>query len=63
MLRNTVFLAAALLWAAAALHAADKSKPQPSVAVDPYAEVQPTSETLDLDMYQRIRDEGLNRST
>ncbi len=62
MLRNTVFLAAALLWAAAALHAADKSKPQPSVAVDPYAEVQPTSETLDLDMYQRIRDEGLNRS-
>jgi hypothetical protein len=62
MLRNPVFLAAALLWAAVALHAADKSKTQPPATVDPYAEVQPTSETLDLDMYQRIRDEGLNRS-
>src|SRR5579863_853745 len=62
MLRKPVFLAAALLWAAAALHAADKSKTQLPAAVDPYAEVQPASEALDLDMYQRIRDEGLNRS-
>jgi carboxypeptidase Q len=53
------FLAAALL-----LHAADKPKNAASVAAmaDPYAEVQPDTETLDLNMYQRIRDEGLNRS-
>jgi carboxypeptidase Q len=31
-------------------------------ANDPYAEVQPATETLDLGMYQRIRDEGLNHS-
>ena len=31
-------------------------------AVDPYTEVQPATETLDLAMYQRIRDEGLNHS-
>lgn len=62
MLSKPVFLAAALLCAAVALHAADKSKTQPPAAVDPYAEVQPASETLDLDMYQRIRDEGLNHS-
>jgi hypothetical protein len=62
MLRNPVFLAAALLCSAAALHAADKSKTQPPAVADPYAEVQPATETLDLDMYQRIRDEGLNRS-
>ena len=51
----------ALLAAAVALHAADK-KPVAPVAVDPYAEVQPASESLDLNMYQRIRDEGLNHS-
>jgi len=64
MLRNTDrFLAAALLCAAVALlHAADKTKPQPPASVDPYTEVQPATETLDLNMYQRIRDEGLNRS-
>ena len=64
MLRNTDrFLAAALLCAAVALlHAADKAKPQPPSAIDPYAEMQPAVETLDLNMYQRIRDEGLNRS-
>jgi len=28
----------------------------------PLREVQPVTETLDLNMYQRIRDEGLNRS-
>ena len=64
MLRNTDrFLAAALLCAAVALlHAADKTKPQPPPAIDPYAEVQPAAEILDLNVYQRIRDEGLNRS-
>ena len=46
--------------AAASLYAADKSK-QPA-ATDPYAEVQPAAESLDLNMYQRIRDEGLNHS-
>jgi len=54
----------AFLAAAIVLHAADKPKaapPAPSVT-DPYAEVQPATETLDLNMYQRIRDEGLNHS-
>jgi carboxypeptidase Q len=53
------FLAAALV-----LHAADKSKTPPAApaATDPYAEVQPATEVLDLNMYQRIRDEGLNHS-
>ena len=62
MRRNPVFLAAALLCSAAALHAADKSKALPPAVADPYVEVQPATESLDLDMYQRIRDEGLNRS-
>jgi hypothetical protein len=63
MLRNICrFFAVALLCAAAALHAADKPKTQPPAAVDPYAEVQPATETLDMTMYQRIREEGLNRS-
>jgi len=63
-LRTLRFFAAALLSAAVALHAANKPKaaaPAPA-AVDPYMEVQPATEALDLDMYQRIRDEGLNRS-
>jgi hypothetical protein len=42
-------------------YAADKPKSAPP-ATDPYAEVQPAVESLDLNMYQRIRDEGLNRS-
>ncbi len=57
--------AVALLSAAVTLYAADKPKPKPSTApaqVDPYAEVQPATENLDLTMYQRIRDEGLNHS-
>jgi hypothetical protein len=58
------FVPAVLLAAALQLNAADK--PKPAVAVppvtDPYAEVQPAIETLDLDMYQRIRNEGLNDS-
>jgi carboxypeptidase Q len=48
-----------------AVHAADKNKPvkqaTPAV-VDPYTEVQPATETIDLTAYQRIRDEGLNHS-
>jgi len=56
------FLYAALLCIALALHAADKPKTQPPAVVDPYAEVQPATESLDMNMYQRIRDEGLNRS-
>jgi peptidase M28-like protein len=38
----------------------DKAKAAPSV--DPYSEVQPATETLDLTAYQRIRDEELNHS-
>ena len=57
------FLAVVLLAAAAlTLNAADKSKPAATATADPYTEVQPASETLDLAMYQRIRDEGLNHS-
>ena len=55
-------LPAVLLAAALVLHAADKPKAPASAAVDPYAEVQPATESLDLAMYQRIRDEGLNHS-
>ena len=56
---------AVMLSAAAVLFAADKPKPKstpPPAAVDPYAEVQPATESLDMNMYQRIRDEGLNHS-
>jgi carboxypeptidase Q len=54
---------AAALAAAVMLYAADKPKASaPPAATDPYTEVQPASECLDLNMYQRIRDEGLNRS-
>jgi hypothetical protein len=58
-LSPAVFLAAALL-----LHAADKPKNPATApaATDPYAEVQPATEALDLNMYERIRDEGLNHS-
>ncbi|MDR3725392.1 MAG: M20/M25/M40 family metallo-hydrolase [Terracidiphilus sp.] len=44
--------------------AADKPKSAAAqqAQVDPYTEVQPATETLDLTMYQRIRDEGLNHS-
>ena len=57
--------AAAMLSAAVVLYAADKPKSKPGATpaqVDPYAEVQPATENLDLTMYQRIRDEGLNHS-
>jgi hypothetical protein len=64
--KNLRFLPAMLLSASLtfSLHAASKPKPAtpaPAVA-DPYAEAQPATETLDLAMYQRIRDEGLNHS-
>lgn len=65
MTHPVVRLSAVLLVSAALVaHAADKPKPKPAPAAetDPYAEVQPAAETLDLAMYQRIRDEGLNRS-
>jgi hypothetical protein len=64
MISKTLRLFAAVLLAAAALtlNAADKSKPAATAVVDAYTEVQPASETLDLAMYQRIRDEGLNHS-
>lgn len=39
-----------------------KTKPAASAVTDPYAEVQPATETLDLAAYQRIREEGLNHS-
>jgi carboxypeptidase Q len=54
----------ALLFSAAVLlYAADKPKTTaPPAAVDPYAEVQPATESIDIGMYQRIRDEGLNHS-
>lgn len=62
--RTDRFFPLAVLLAAVTLHAATKPKPAPAApaAVDPYAEVQPASESLDLNMYQRIRDEGLNHS-
>ena len=53
---------AVMLAAAVSLYAADKPQPAAPAADDPYAEVQPAAESLDLNMYQRIRDEGLNRS-
>ena len=55
--------AAVLLSAAVFSYAAEKPKPAPPPPqADPYAEVQPATESLDLNMYQRIRDEGLNHS-
>ena len=56
-----LYFTVALLGAAVALHAADKPKTAPPV-IDPYAEVQPVTESLDMAMYQQIRDEGINRS-
>ncbi len=54
-------LSAAVTFSAPVLFAADKPKAA-ATATDPYAEVQPAVEKLDLAMYQRIRDEGLNHS-
>jgi carboxypeptidase Q len=57
-------LPVAALSLAACVYAADKPKsPVPApLAADPYAEVQPAVEKLDLDMYQQIRNEGLSHS-
>ncbi|WP_239462010.1 M20/M25/M40 family metallo-hydrolase [Occallatibacter savannae] len=56
-------LPAVMFSAAVFCHAADKPKAAaPAAAVDPYAEVQPQTESLEIGMYQRIRDEGLNHS-
>jgi carboxypeptidase Q len=62
--RTLRFFPLAVMLAALTLNAATKPKPAPPApaAVDPYAEVQPATESLDLTMYQRIRDEGLNHS-
>jgi carboxypeptidase Q len=63
VLKMLRLLPAVCLTAALTAHAADKSKPAAApVTTDPYAEVQPATETLDLSMYQRIREEGLNHS-
>jgi carboxypeptidase Q len=57
------FCCAVVLAGSVSLYAADKPKPAPApAAADPYTEVQPATECLDLNMYQRIRDEGLTRS-
>ena len=52
----------AMLATTISLYAADKPKAATPTPVDPYAEVQPATESLDMTMYQRIRDEGLNHS-
>ncbi len=56
--------AAVVLSAAVLSYAADKTKTgnPPSGSTDPYEEIQPVTESLDMDMYQRIREEGLTRS-
>jgi hypothetical protein len=62
-LKNLRVLSALLLSASVLLYGADKpKKAEAPAATDPYAEVQPATENLDLAMYQRIRDEGLNHS-
>ena len=63
-IKSLRLLPMALLAVGLSLHAADKSKapPPPPAPTDPYAEVQPAAESLDIAMYQRIRDEGLNHS-
>ena len=56
-------LPAVMFSAAVFLYGAEKPKTTPPpAAVDPYTEVQPATESLDIGMYQRIRDEGLNHS-
>jgi hypothetical protein len=53
------FLSASILPA----NAAEKPKAEKAkAATDPYAEVQPATESVDITAYQKIRDEGLNHS-
>jgi hypothetical protein len=59
---RAVVLFVQLMVLAFSLQAADKPKPAPAPAADPYVEVQPAVETVDLGMYARIRDEGINHS-
>src|SRR5215472_18980127 len=62
-MKHWSFSCVVMLAGAVALCAADKPKSSAGPAAsDPYSEVQPAAECLDLNMYQRIRDEGLNRS-
>ena len=57
------YVSAAVLSSAVWLYAADNANPAPGPSsADPYTEAQPATESLDLGMYERIRDEGLNRS-
>lgn len=61
---NTFFRFTSVILLATAV-AAYAEKPKSTAApqsVDPYAEQQPATETLDLSVYQKIRDEGLNHS-
>lgn len=51
-----------MLTTGAGLSAAGEKPKTAAAQVDPYAEVQPTTEKLDLLAYQKIRDEGLNHS-
>ena len=51
-----------MLTTGAGLSAAGEKPKTAAAQVDPYAEVQPTTEKLDLVAYQKIRDEGLNHS-
>jgi hypothetical protein len=52
----------AIFAAALSLYAADKPKSATPTPADPYTEIQPATESLDMTMYQRIREEGLNHS-
>ena len=62
----SAMLLSAVLISPYAATAADKTKTEKAkpaaTTTDPYAEVQPATESLDMAAYQRIRDEGLNHS-
>jgi hypothetical protein len=60
--KSAHLLPAVILAASIPLCAADKPKAAAPAPADPYSEVQPATESLDMTMYQRIRDEGLNHS-
>jgi carboxypeptidase Q len=60
--KSSALSAAILLCGALPSIAGDKHKSAAPAAVDPYTAIQPVAESLDLKMYQRIRDEGLNHS-
>ena len=57
------FISLAAFGAASLFYSADRPKVAAApAAADPYTEVQPATECIDLNEYERIRDEGLNRS-